>query len=41
MPQCTFLCWACKKEFSIILILSEYEAVKKPNWLVFRAFFGD
>jgi len=56
MPQCTFFCRACKKEFSIILTLSEYEdrseslitilrnpheAVKKPNWLVFRAFFGD
>jgi hypothetical protein len=28
MPQYTFLCRACKKEFSIILTLSEYEAVK-------------
>jgi putative FmdB family regulatory protein len=25
MPQYTFLCRACKKEFSIILTLSEYE----------------
>jgi hypothetical protein len=31
MPQYSFLCQACNKEFSKTLTLSEYEAVKKPS----------
>ncbi len=28
IPQCEFLCLACKKKFSLILTVSEYEKSK-------------